>query len=241
MNKLIKNYISDSYYDFLLLLSIVIVTMSMYIVLQNNHTLMSHPLVTMEKTEKRVSIVLSKAYVLEEKKKVVPKKRTLKAKKKIVKKLTPIKKELVKTETLVAVEKEEVIMKEELLEEIFMEEVLEEVIAQEEVPHSKNISKPVFDTHMKEEFIAGLYEILNQNKHYPKMAKRRHLEGIAHVQFTLLKDGRLVHTLLYKSCGHQILDRAALKLVSEIKRYKPIPDSVSLAALDLNIPIKYSR
>ena len=236
MKMFTKNYMPDSYYDFLLLMSMFLVGMSMYFILQNKSPLLCHPLVKSCKTDKSVSLVLTKASVLQKKKELVTKKRI--AKPKVVKKITPIKKEIVKTKPLPLVKKEEVTIAEEIVEE---KEFVKEVEAQEEVIPSQNVAKPVFDAQMKEEFIAGLYKIFNDNKRYPKMAKRRHLEGVAYIQFTLLKDGRLVHTVLHKSCGHHILDRAALKLVMGIQKYKPIPDSVSLAALDLNIPIKYSR
>ncbi len=234
MRILTKNYTSDSYYNLLLILSIAFVSLGMYSLLQNKQPLMSHPTVVITKAEKTVSIRLTKAAVLE-KKKVVPKKKPVKTKvkskpkPKVVKKTKPV--SVVKKELVALVE--EPVVEETVEEQEIVEEVLEEVQVQEEVV--------VFDVAQKEEFIAGLYKILNQNKRYPKMARRRHLEGVAHIQFTLLKDGSLVHTHLYKSCGHRILDKAALELVTAIVKYKPIPDTVSLAALDLSIPIKYSR
>ncbi len=100
---------------------------------------------------------------------------------------------------------------------------------------------PLFDAQMKASFIAGLYSILNERKNYPKMAKRRKLEGVSQISFTLDKDGSIKRVFLQKSCGHKILDKAALKVVQSIEFYKPIPDAISMASLRLNIPIKYSR
>ena len=162
-------------------------------------------------------------------------------KKKAVEKIEPVKKDIVKTEPIPTLKKETVAIQEEVEEKEIIKEVSQEVQVQEEPTPSQNIAKPVFDAKMKEEFIAGLYRILNENKHYPKMARRRGLEGIVHIRFTLLKDGRLIDASLHKSSGYGILDRAALSLVASIKKYKPIPDEVSLVALDLNVPIKYSR
>jgi protein TonB len=98
----------------------------------------------------------------------------------------------------------------------------------------------VFDADMKAEYIAGLYSILNENKHYPKMAKRRHLEGVTYIHFTLLKNGKVQNVFIQTACGHKSLDNAALELVQNIKAYKPIPDEVSRIALNLKIPITYS-
>ena len=98
-----------------------------------------------------------------------------------------------------------------------------------------------FDADIKTMFIDGLYEILDKKKTYPKMAKRRHLEGVSYVSFTLCKDGAIKNILISKSSGHKLLDKAALKLVQSIKSYKAIPEAVSRVSLNLEIPIKYKR
>ena len=119
-----------------------------------------------------------------------------------------------------------------------------EQVIQKRVVQKKVTPKPVvltFDAKMKASFIAGLYEMLNEKKYYPKMAKRRKLEGIVHISFTLCKDGKIENIFLHKSCGHKILDKAALKVVNSIDDYRAIPDAVSMASLNLNIPIRYSR
>ena len=207
-------------YDFLLLVSIAVISIAMYSILQNSDKPLLHPDITVSEPTKVVSITLSKACVVQKKIKPIKTKKLTRTKKRT--KVKTVKKVLVKEEALI---KEESVQEQELVEET----------------PSVEPFKPLFNAQEKEEFIAGLYRILNQNKHYPKMAKRRHIEGVAHIQFKLLKDGSLVHITIHKSCGHNILDNAALKLVTNIEKYKPIPDSVSLAALDLNIPIKYSR
>ena len=221
-------------HNIFLLLSILAVTSSLYALLEGyKHITLScvkQPIVK----EKVLSLVINPAPV--EKKKVIKKI----VKQKVVKKEIPkpIKKEVVKKEII----KEKVVEKpveQEVIEEVVEQEVVEEVIEQEVV--EETVQEPVFDEKAKESFIAGLYELLNENKHYPKMAKRRKLEGVCEVSFTLNKDGRLKNVFLKDGCGHSILDKAALKVVSSIEFYKPIPDSVSLTSLHLNIPIKYAR
>ncbi len=98
---------------------------------------------------------------------------------------------------------------------------------------------PLFDAQMKSKFIAGLYAVLETNKKYPKMAKRRKLSGTTHIRFTLHKDGTIEDVSLVESGGHRLLDKAALTLVNTVGSYQPIPDAVSLDALDLRIPIAY--
>lgn len=115
----------------------------------------------------------------------------------------------------------------------------QEATPQEQEAVAQQESIP-FDAEIKEEYMAGLYRVLSMNKHYPKMAKRRHLEGVAHIHFRLQKNGRLTDISLHKGCKHRSLNKAALKLVRGIESYKPIPDEVSRVAMNIKIPITYS-
>lgn len=166
----------------------------------------------------------------------------------VVKKVAPpvVKKpaitEVVKEETVVEkVEQSEVV-------EAVNEPVQEAVVAAKTAPSevakksepSQEKAPTAVNAEMKEDYIAGLYKILSQNKRYPKMAKRRHLEGVAHIHFTVLKNGNLDNVYIAKACGHKSLDNAALKLVKSIQKYKPIPDEVSRVAMNIKIPITYS-
>ncbi|MEA3330793.1 MAG: energy transducer TonB [Campylobacterota bacterium] len=181
--------------------------------------------------ERVVSITIEPASVVKKQEVKVVKPRPIKKiiKKKIVKKVIPVKTKPV----VVPVVEPMVKPVTQPIERSIIETTIEPVV--------QKIQLPVFDAQMKASFIAGLYEMLNEKKYYPKMAKRRKLEGIAEVSFTLCKDGTIRNIFLHKSCGHKILDRAALKVVKSIDVYKAIPDAVSMASLNLNIPIKYSR
>ena len=261
MDKLTKKYISISDYDYLLMVSALVVGVSMYLLFQKYSTVTICTITKDKEIIKEISIRLETATVFKKKEEIVPKKRVIKEKK-LVKKIEPIKKDIVKSKPIAMPKKEPVKVQKKIKKEIakklpkktqtqkkakkIAKEEFTKKLTQETQPKkistpSKEIAKPVFDAKKKEEFIAGLYRVLNENKHYPKMAKRRGLEGVVYVKFTLLKDGRLVDVLLYKSSGCSILDKAALSLVASIKKYRPIPDEVSLVALDFNVPIKYSR
>lgn len=218
MNILTKTYTLDSSYNFSFLVSIAIVSISMYFLLQNYQQNINIHIPIIKESSKIVSIVLTKQHIVEQK---------------IKQKL--LTKKIVKS---VPVETKEPLPK---ITQKMQAVVQEKEITQKKVTPIFEKAEPIFDASKKETFIAGLYQLLNENKHYPKMARRRHQEGTSHIRFKLLKNGNLIHAKLYKSCGYSILDKAALKLVSNIKHYKPIPDVVSMVALNLNIPIKYSR
>lgn len=209
----------------LLLFSILIVFSSIYALLITYRDIKVSYVTQTKAKEKVLALVINQTPI----KKEVPKKKTLK-------KTKYIKKEVIKEKP---VEKEIVQEVREVRE--VQEKLVEKETVQEVQQETEQKVEPVFDDKAKESFIAGLYEILNKNKYYPKMAKRRKLEGKCEVSFILNKDGRLKNIILKEACGHSILDKAALKVVNSIEFYKPIPDSVSLTSLHLNIPIKYAR
>ena len=199
-----------------LLLSILVVTSSLYTLLDANRNVMLSCVTQPKVKEKVLALVINQTSVKKVVKQPVVTKEVIKQR--------VVKKEIVKEE----------VIKEEIVKETVEEIVEKEIVQTEEV-------KPIFDEKKKESFIAGLYEILNKNNRYPEMAKRRKIEGVCEVSFTLNKDGSIKDVFLKEECGHSILDKAALKVVSSIKFYKPIPNSVSLTSLRLNIPIKYTR
>jgi protein TonB len=163
----------------------------------------------------------------------------------VVKKMV---KPVLKKPAIIPVEKQEVV-KEVQKTEVAQESTKEEV----QTPSTTAVTTPaeekeavqeqesaVLDAELKSEYMAGLYKILSQHKRYPRMAKRRHHEGVAHVHFRLLKNGKIESVSLVKACGHKSLDEAAIKLIKSIEAYKPIPDEVSRVAMNIKIPITYS-
>ncbi len=229
---LTKDYKIDSEHNFLLFLSLILVLLAFYGVIKSSKYVTISPVasVPLRVQEKVVSVVIIPAPVVKKQEVKVLKPKPIKKviKKKVVKKVIPI-----KTQPVVVPIVEPVVQP---IVKSIVEPTIEPVVQK-----VQPVKAPVFDAQMKVSFIAGLYEMLNEKKYYPKMAKRRKLEGTAEVSFTLCKDGVIKNVFLHKSCGHKILDRAALKVVKSIDIYKAIPDAVSMASLNLNIPIKYSR
>lgn len=61
---------------------------------------------------------------------------------------------------------------------------------------------------------------LEQRKRYPAEARARRLQGVAHVRFTMDRQGRVLSAVLDRSSGHASLDREALAL---LQRAQPLP------------------
>jgi len=254
MYLLTKTY---SRYNFLLFLSSLLVALAFYGVIKNPKFITMSPVASIPKQvkERTISIVMTPAPIVKKQIKKIKKSKPIKKivkkkpipkpiKKKIIQKTKavkpiPIKKPIKKIEPIQEIkpiQTTELIYKQVINKPIINKKIVKQEVKQKSLPVT-----PVFNAQKKASFIAGLYELLNEKKYYPKMAKRRKLEGITQISFTLNKDGSVKDVFLHQSSGHKILDKASLKVVRAIGSYKPIPDTVSMASLHLNIPIKYSR
>ncbi|MBD3754534.1 MAG: energy transducer TonB [Gammaproteobacteria bacterium] len=76
---------------------------------------------------------------------------------------------------------------------------------------------------------------------YPRQAKRRHWEGIATLQFTLLPDGRITGLALLNSSGKSLLDEAALDIIRErmANHFRPFPESVARPQWPIQVPVSF--
>jgi len=238
MYLLAKKYKTDYEDKSLLLLSLVVVSLIFATaIVKSKHITISAPTPYKVK-QKVISLVINPAPVLKKEPKPIAKPVVKKVVKPKVIEKKVVEKKIIEKKVI----KQELVQKTEVTKEIVKKvAVAKPVKVIEPTVVEKTPVVPVFDAQMKTSFIAGLYSMLDEKKSYPKMAKRRKLEGVSEVSFTINKDGSIKDVFLSKSSGHKILDKAALKILHSIEFYKPIPDAVSLASLNLNIPIKYSR
>nr|WP_321268403.1 energy transducer TonB [uncultured Sulfurimonas sp.] len=241
MYLLTKDYKTDYQDKSLLLLSLVVVSLIFITAIQSSKYITISTPIPYKVDEKIISIVITPAPVVKKE----PKPEVKKVVKKEIKKV-------VKTKVIEKVVKKKIVEKKAIKQKVVQKtEIVKEVVKKVEVVKTPAVTQPikvqetpvvpVFDAQMKTSFIAGLYSMLDERKTYPRMAKRRKLEGVSEISFTLEKDGSIKNVFLSKSSGHKILDKAALKILNSMEFYKAIPDAVSLASLNLNIPIKYSR
>ncbi|UJF17335.1 energy transducer TonB [Vibrio sp. SS-MA-C1-2] len=73
---------------------------------------------------------------------------------------------------------------------------------------------------------------------YPRLAKKRNLQGEAIIEVWLDKEGNQIKQVLLTSTGHQILDKAALKTVAKWKFGEQV-DSGKTIAHRVHIPIRF--
>lgn len=80
-----------------------------------------------------------------------------------------------------------------------------------------------FDNQQTAQFPGGeaaFEQYLIDNLHYPRAAKRHHVEGVVVVQFTVAKDGSIVRPSVKQPLGHGC-DEEALRVVQKMPRWRP--------------------
>ena len=65
------------------------------------------------------------------------------------------------------------------------------------------------------------------NLNYPEEARRQQIYGSLRLMVAILPDGRLMSIKILKSSGHQILDNAAVNIVTLASPFMPFPDKIS--------------
>jgi len=77
-------------------------------------------------------------------------------------------------------------------------------------------------------YMAGLKRRIanSANKLYPKKAKRHNQQGVVDIGFNLSKEGLIENITLVRECDYPSLNKAAVKAVKRIKKYKPRPEGV---------------
>jgi len=84
----------------------------------------------------------------------------------------------------------------------------------------------------EDRYLNALLEKIEQNKFYPKKARRRNIQGTVQVEMTLDQSGKLKFLQLSK--GHKILRRAAQKAIQQAAPFDAPPASLATSS-----PIKF--
>ncbi|HHB11969.1 MAG TPA: energy transducer TonB [Chromatiales bacterium] len=95
------------------------------------------------------------------------------------------------------------------------------------------------DPLLEAEYLAGLRAAIMRHHYYPTRARRRHEEGRVRVAFLLRQDGRIEGLRVVASSGSRALDRAALRCVRAVGRYRPIPEVLDREQWPLEINIDF--
>jgi len=75
---------------------------------------------------------------------------------------------------------------------------------------------------------------------YPEQASEEGKEGKVDVEFTILKDGRLLDVRILHSSGFSALDREAIRAVGAASPFTPIPVQIALEQLSIRFTFNYT-
>lgn len=84
------------------------------------------------------------------------------------------------------------------------------------------------------EHLATIARLLRENLYYPKLARKRHIEGEVLAAFTLQTDGT-ISDVTVKKHARDILDRAAVRTIESLSGRLPHPKN----PLTLEVPIRF--
>lgn len=89
-------------------------------------------------------------------------------------------------------------------------------------------------------YLGQVNRVVAARRRYPPMAIEMQLEGDAVVSVRLNRDGSLANRpTIARSCGHEILDAEALRMVTASAPFPPLPAGYLSATAELQIPVRF--
>lgn len=92
---------------------------------------------------------------------------------------------------------------------------------------------------VRERYLYELEAFINQHKSYPVRARHMGLSGRVEVAFHLDLDGTIRDPHVVRPCIHDLLNDAAVKLVADVGKFRPIPAELAVPVLHVTVPIEY--
>jgi len=90
------------------------------------------------------------------------------------------------------------------------------------------------------EYLVGLRAYFDERKVYPPMSRRMGETGKVLVSLEVLRNGTIQDVKLKSGSRFSRLNEAALKTVSDVKKYKPLPDSIDGEKISVVVPIEFT-
>jgi len=102
-----------------------------------------------------------------------------------------------------------------------------------------NASVGISNANMEADYLATLASWLARHKRYPRAARRRNLEGVATLSFTVNAAGNVLRYEVVKSSGYEVLDREVVNMLQRAEPLPSLPRDLGRATLDITIPIRF--
>jgi protein TonB len=89
-------------------------------------------------------------------------------------------------------------------------------------------------------YIAKLRLWLERHKDYPKLARRKRMQGVVLLYFRVGRDGSVMAQEIREVSGHTLLDEAALEMLARATPLPSFPQDMQGDYLDVVLPVEYS-
>lgn len=89
-------------------------------------------------------------------------------------------------------------------------------------------------------YIAKLRLWLERHKDYPKLARRKRMQGVVLLYFRVGRDGTVMAQEIREDSGHVLLDEAALEMLARATPLPAFPQDMQGDYLDVVLPVEYS-
>ncbi len=92
---------------------------------------------------------------------------------------------------------------------------------------------------LESQYLSKVRSLIEENKIYPKTAKRLNQTGKVFVSFVITKDGKIKDIKIVKSSDFERLNEAATEILSQIGKFEAIPEKLKKEEFEITIPISY--
>lgn len=88
-------------------------------------------------------------------------------------------------------------------------------------------------------YLSFVFQSLENQKRYPRIAERRGLNGQVVLRFTVRRDGEVLDPEVVESIGHDSFREAALRALRRVGQLPQFPDEIRRRELLVEVPITY--
>lgn len=104
---------------------------------------------------------------------------------------------------------------------------------------SKEVKKNLGSNEIQAKYLSQIRKLIDQNKVYPKRAKRLGQEGRLEVEIILNANGEIIQKSYLSKTESRFLNSAAEKIFEKITSFGKIPKEITTRPLKVVVPIEY--
>ncbi|MEW6767092.1 MAG: energy transducer TonB [Pseudomonadota bacterium] len=109
-----------------------------------------------------------------------------------------------------------------------------------EAPASRTTAPPQAAEAARANYNGLLSAHLQRYKQYPPSSRAKGEEGVAMLNFTVGRDGKVLDSSLAKSSGSAALDAETLAMIRRAQPLPPFPPAMTQNSITITVPIRYS-